>query len=287
MTTAERSRDDAAASRWVPELLVVHTAAPIQQPPALDGSLNDACWQGLPEGTCFYDADYGVPRKAASRTTLKVGYDTNGLYFGVRCEDDHPEAIRATATRPGDENLWKDDCLEFYFADAANPGSVRQFAFNTLGTLRQFAFNTLGTRGQHERLEGGRLVPCEPSGWQVAVANDDRGWAAELFIPFAELGAAVTGQRNDLCRFAVRRFVYSGRGLSAVTGLKRWGGCYSRNRASDRMASKYASGSDIVFPATGSFRSARSVLGSKVMRCGLYRSMPRSRNSQTSWQRRQ
>ncbi|MCK4869467.1 MAG: hypothetical protein KAT39_15550, partial [Alphaproteobacteria bacterium] len=174
--------------------------------PTLDGSLDDPCWQDLPEATCFYDADYGVPRKAASRTALKAGYDTNGLYFGVRCEDDHPEAIKAAATRPNDEDLWKDDCLEFYFAGAPSPGVVRQFALNTLGT-----------QGRHDRLEDGRLVSGDPSGWQVAVASDDRGWTAELFIPFAELDAAATGQRNDLCRFAVRRFVYSGRDLSAVS----------------------------------------------------------------------
>ncbi len=209
------SSTNPVAATTPPTYLILHQAAPLAQPPALDGRLDDACWQALPEATEFFDADSAVPRRAASRTSLRVGYDQSGLYFAARCEDENAAAIRATLTRHGEPGLYLDDCLEFYVGDARLACGYRQLVVNALGTQNQSYADANGCHGHN----------TPPTTWRVATARDNRGWSAEVFFPYDALtGVGLTGAAGELCRFAVRRYVRSAAGRNAVTAPRAgWG----------------------------------------------------------------
>ncbi len=190
----------------VPAHLILHQAAPLTAPPPLNGRLDDAWWQTLPETMVCFDNDSPMPRPAALRTSVRAGYDRNGLCFGIRCDDDHAAAIRATIARDGEAFLHQDDCLEFYFA---GPDVALDY--------RQFVVNPLGARKQHRVQANGSAAGVPPGEWRAAATRDARGWSAEVFFPFTELGAGLAGGGGELCRFAVRRYVRSAEGRSAVT----------------------------------------------------------------------
>src|SRR5262245_725846 len=77
-----------------PPLAVPRAAAPI----TIDGDLSDPGWQGAAVVDAFWETSPGdnVPPKV--RTVAYLTYDDRAFYIGVRCDDPHPERIRAPYT---------------------------------------------------------------------------------------------------------------------------------------------------------------------------------------------
>src|SRR5688572_20974014 len=75
----------AFAANWPehPLLRAVRAAGPI----AIDGDLSDAAWQSAPEFTDFtqHDPDDGQP--PTMRTSIRIVYDDDAIYFGAKMED--------------------------------------------------------------------------------------------------------------------------------------------------------------------------------------------------------
>ena len=67
-------------------------------PPAIDGRLDDAVWQGMPSvpetDWLTYNPLNGdhIPQ----RTEVRVAYDDRALYFAFRCDDPEPQRVRGT-----------------------------------------------------------------------------------------------------------------------------------------------------------------------------------------------
>ncbi len=191
----------------IPTLVTLNIASRLAGPPALSGGFDDASWEGAAETSHFYDPECVPPRLARSHTVLKAGYDREGVYLSVRCHDDRAGAIRASVTEQGSADLWLDDCVEVYFAGPERPAACRQFVCNALGT-----------QARNDWCERGNLEPGDPaSGWRAVARRDDRGWTAQFFFSFDMLGVGLQDRAGACCRFAVKRHVYSGRDLSAVS----------------------------------------------------------------------
>src|SRR5688500_20150014 len=84
----------AFAANWPehPTLRAVRVSAG----PAIDGDLSDAAWQSAPEFTDFtqHDPDDGQP--PTMRTSIRIVYDDDAIYFGARMYDTHrPTALLA------------------------------------------------------------------------------------------------------------------------------------------------------------------------------------------------
>src|SRR6478672_5145924 len=61
----------------------------------VDGDLSDPGWQGAGKIDQFYETSPGDNTPPKVKTIAYVTYDDKYFYIGIRCEDPHPEQIRA------------------------------------------------------------------------------------------------------------------------------------------------------------------------------------------------
>ncbi|HEV8581880.1 MAG TPA: DUF5916 domain-containing protein [Thermoanaerobaculia bacterium] len=144
--------------------------------PVIDGKLDDAVWQegNLLDGFIQFDPNRGQP--ASERTEARVGYDSQNIYFGIRCYDREPAKILGSGMRP-DLDLGQDDSITIVldtFHDRRN------------GFL--FQVNPLGARTDALVRNEGEEVNADWDGlWEAAAVRDAQGWTVEIAIPFKTL----------------------------------------------------------------------------------------------------
>ncbi len=94
----------------------------IEEPPQIDGLLDEPLWQKIKPITDFrqYEPNNGEP--ATERTEVRIGYDSHFLYFGVRAFDGEPDKI-----------ICGGDCLENLKKHAGlGPGSIEDLLKKTV-----------------------------------------------------------------------------------------------------------------------------------------------------------
>ena len=72
-------------------------AVKTEQPPTVDGVLDDACWQDAPQATGFIDERTGELSK--SQSVGRLVYTDKAIYLGVYLYDDMPDKIVARQTK--------------------------------------------------------------------------------------------------------------------------------------------------------------------------------------------
>ena len=151
-----------------------------EQPPVIDGRLDEAAWAGaavVKDLTQAYPNE-GTPPSA--RTEVRLLFDAEYMYIGVRAFDADPEQIIAKE-RQRDIVMDGDD----YVAVALDPFHDRRrgyyFQVNPLGNRRD------GLITPHTDIftgNGGLQTQFEWDGiWYAEAAIDALGWTAELAIP--------------------------------------------------------------------------------------------------------
>lgn len=65
-------------------------------PPIIDGKLDDAVWNGSPQVSGFktFAPDFG--RDGSENTTTYMLYDSENLYFAFNCHDSEPDKIKTS-----------------------------------------------------------------------------------------------------------------------------------------------------------------------------------------------
>ncbi|MPL98038.1 hypothetical protein SDC9_44236 [bioreactor metagenome] len=146
-------------------IVAVRTAAC----PVIDGVLSDECWNSAASVNSFSQKSpfYGKP--ASQQSEVKVLYDDNGLYFGIRCWDSAPDSIlRQLGTRDEDLN-----------ADRFN---VKIDPYNN--HLDAFVFGVYASGPQADsRFQDAAFNAV----WKSETRIDDKGWTAEMYIPYSAL----------------------------------------------------------------------------------------------------
>ncbi|MDE3135029.1 MAG: carbohydrate binding family 9 domain-containing protein [Acidobacteriota bacterium] len=150
-------------------------AVRVQRPPRLDGTLNDPLWQRAKPVNDFRQREPYEGQPSTERTTVRILYTRNEVYFGIRCNDSDPKGIVATQlVRDASQDL--DD----YFQILIDPTNDHRDAY-------LFQINPLGTQ-----LDG--LIVNEgdiDTGWNGIWTSDARmtshGWTATVGIPFSTL----------------------------------------------------------------------------------------------------
>jgi hypothetical protein len=140
-----------------------------EQPPVIDGKMDDACWEQAVrlEGFSVLDVDLAVPEE----TVGFVCVDDKAVYVGLICKDRTPEDIKSVETRRNGE-IWGDDWVEFDI-DCCHDHE------------QSYAFLVTANGTQWEWVPGGSAAKIEWRGdWTAAVARTPEGWAAEMAIPF-------------------------------------------------------------------------------------------------------
>ena len=161
------------------ELPFVLTAAlRTAAPPAIDGRLEDACWQETAVAEDF--VLFGGKGYAVEKTEARVLWDATNLYIGMRCFDANPSLLKKNAVER-DGLVCGDDCVEIFLAPPQNsvlarfPASHRYFhlAVNAAGVC----WDEIGTEAP----------TVWNARWTARSSIHDNRWEVELSIPWAEL----------------------------------------------------------------------------------------------------
>lgn len=161
----------ACAQDTTPPTLTIHRA---QSPIEIDGSLSDPAWLDAPALTGFLQVDPDAGAPATERTEVRILFDDEHLYLGIRCYDSKPGQIHADQMqRDGDPST--DDFVQIVLDPYASERSGYLF---TLGPA--------GLRGD-ALIEGNTARQAWDTIWYSAVSIDDEGWVAEVSIPYKSL----------------------------------------------------------------------------------------------------
>ena len=142
----------------------------------LDGRLDEPAWtqaSGIGPLTQSEPEEGAAPGEA---TEVRVLFDEQNLYFGIRCLDRDPGGIAATKMGR-DGELEGDDHV--------------MVVLDTFGDRRNgffFAVNPRGARAEGQIANNSESLNFDWDGiWDAAARVDAEGWTAELAIPFKTL----------------------------------------------------------------------------------------------------
>src|SRR5688500_1166170 len=140
--------------------------------PAIDGDLSDAAWQSAPEFTDFtqHDPDDGAP--PTMRTSSRIVYDDDAIYFGTKVEDPHPPTMLLVRR----DSFVPSDFLSFNIDPQLDRLSGAAFTITPANVqIDSILYNDIGEDGSWD------------GGWESATKVVPDGWIAELRIPFSQL----------------------------------------------------------------------------------------------------
>ncbi|MDE0482412.1 MAG: DUF5916 domain-containing protein [Candidatus Poribacteria bacterium] len=185
-------------------------AVKTEQPPTIDGILNDVCWQDAPKAVGFTDQRTEKPAK--SQSVGRVVYTDEAIYVGLHLYDDMPDKIVARQTKD-QTGIGGEDWVSF----TIDPFHTHQYSDRNF-----FIVNPLGTKYAH--LATGRAAKSEWIGlWKAAAQIVQDGWVVEMEIPWqildypnttepVRMGINLdreqqrTGERSWWCNLGVQEF---------------------------------------------------------------------------------
>jgi len=154
----------------------VYNIEKVQDPPEIDGELNDKVWTNLTIANNFsqISPNNGMPERQHQRTEVKICYDSKNIYFGVMMYDNAPDSIlKELSTR--DEKMKNAD----YFGIWINP-------FNDGQVEYEFGVTAAGIQAD-SKISSTSYDNSWDAVWKSAVKINNKGWVVELSIPFSQL----------------------------------------------------------------------------------------------------
>ena len=169
---AQQNDGDASAGarRERPVMAAAERAAEI----VLDGVLNDAAWQAAAPASGFIQREplEGVP--AEHDTEIRVLFDHDALWIGLRMWDSEPEGIERQLYRRDDSGQAD------YVQVGIDPNLDRRTGY-------VFTVSAANVQGDEYFYDDERSDRAWDAVWASAVSVDDRGWSAELRIPLSQM----------------------------------------------------------------------------------------------------
>ena len=152
--------------------------------PVIDGRLDEAIWRTGEPATDFVQQTPRGGAGASQRSEVRVAYDRNAIYVGVRNFDTAPDSIAQQLGRRDAEDIFSD-----WFTVAFDSYGDRRTAFgfgvNPRGVLRDLYISN----DENEDLLWDAV-------WNVAARTDSAGWTAEFRIPLSQLRYDVNGTQG-------------------------------------------------------------------------------------------
>jgi len=163
----------AAAQSGIPDKL---QAFRIESPIKLDGILDEEAWAKAPHISNFTQRELVENAPATEKTEVAVVYNGKELYIGIWCFDSQPDQIVAQKMK-WDFDYGTDDNFEV--------------VIDTYGDKRNayfFAVNPNASQADSLIVDNGRNTNSNWNGvWYAAATRTDKGWFAEVRIPFSTL----------------------------------------------------------------------------------------------------
>jgi hypothetical protein len=144
-------------------------------PPNIDGVLDEPEWKLAKPITDFVQFLPNEGSEPTEKTEIRILYDDRALYFGCTMLDSDPSKIVARLAR-------RDDDVESDYIE------LLLDSYNDNQTDFEFQVNASGTRVDLLRYDDGREedYSWDPV-WEVKTRITDKGWIAEVRIPFKML----------------------------------------------------------------------------------------------------
>ena len=157
-------------------------AIPCQQPPAIDGRLDDPCWDGREPLT--FTTDNQV---ADGRSVAYLRCDAGAVYLAFRCQAPQRDGktVAWTANTTGtDAAVWRDDSLNVRL----RRGAQRQGLYLSVSASgATFDGLSKGSIGTDKAWDGD---------WRSAVRKTAAAWITEMAVPWKTLGEAEVTRGN-------------------------------------------------------------------------------------------
>jgi hypothetical protein len=156
------------------------------EPIVLDGILDESSWKSAEARNDFIERSPKPGGSARHQTIVKVLFDDEALYFGIRCEQ--PTAPRIRVLRRDSGNLFSDDGL-----------SVKIDPYEDHRTTMSFATNAAGAQYDLLTLDNGQdFIDAFDALWEAETSVDSEGYTVEYRIPFRTLGIPGNGKKTSI-----------------------------------------------------------------------------------------
>ena len=143
--------------------------------PRIDGVLNEPEWRNAKPEAEFTQQDPHEGSPASMPTEIRILYDDEALYFGCTMFDPEPSKIVARLAR-------RDDEIE------SDVISIRLDTYHDHQTAFEFTINAAGVKTDIVQYNDGREEDESwDVVWDVETRISDKGWIAEIKIPFKAL----------------------------------------------------------------------------------------------------
>jgi hypothetical protein len=161
----------------------------VDQPPKIDGVLDDEVWKKAPLVEEFTQQEPREGAAASERTEVRVLYDGKTLHIGVHAFDVQPSAIVATEMRRDSDRLLDEDNFEVILDTFNDSRNGYMFVTTPLGAKLE---QQISEEGEGNNRIGLGLVNSNINKnwdgiWDVAARITDDGWTAEIAIPLTTL----------------------------------------------------------------------------------------------------
>jgi hypothetical protein len=178
--------------------------------PAIDGILNDPAWKTAPWGSDFIQREPYEGQNPSQKTAFKILYDDKNLYVGIRAYDTKPGKIeRRMSRRDNTDGDWV---------------AVNIDSYHDLQTAFSFAVNAEGVKSDTAITgDGDQHNPSWDPTWYVKTSVDEKGWVAEMQIPFNQLRFAGRDQQVWGLQFIPKDapgWVHNFGELHGISGIK-------------------------------------------------------------------
>ena len=148
-------------------------ATRLSERPKIDGQLNDECWDQGIWSAGFRQQQPNQAQEPSQQTEIKILYDFNNLYVGIRCFDNEPEKIQPILDRRDNFS-----------------GDIAGIALDTYNDkLTAFEFNVTAAGQKIDVVHLGAYLWDYnwDAVWEGKAHVGDSMWTVEMRIPFSQL----------------------------------------------------------------------------------------------------
>ena len=178
----------------------------------LDGKLTEPIWKKAPLASGFSRLSRLPYKDKPRETSFSMLADDEGIYLGIRCEDNDMANFKANVKLSDSPNrVWKDDVLELFFCPTGRDDIYYQFVLAAGGGLWSQYFAERGAV---------KPDPFRPY-WKTAIFKGKDFWSVEVMIPWAAFYMTDSNKcKKEWLMNIGRQHAQSSRRLSSWSKLK-------------------------------------------------------------------
>ena len=152
---------------------IVTTSRIVTDGPTLDGIFDEPIWNQVEWSTGFEENEPDNGAKATQETAFKILYDDKFLYVAYQCFDTEPDSIVSRMSRrDGFEGDWVEINIDSY---------------HDLQSAYSFTTTVAGVKGDESITNQFNWDSSWNPIWYLKTKINDKGWTAEIKIPFSQL----------------------------------------------------------------------------------------------------